>query len=281
MSATSIGDRATTVPVTGGARFAPRAAGFGARVLGIAPEEARTTPAAAIQCCRQERDLLRPDLTVVAADGTLLAEALGCSIARTGQGGWRVGASADPEAAIDRAEDPDVLRTPAIGAALAAIEALAPEGEVALLLRSPLCVASVVLGRPLRLETGADDELIDACCLVATDLAKQALDRDAAVVLEEGAAPPPEALDLYAPLLKMLAHRGRPASVLVHGSRAGAFADPPPGVGAVVTRAALSDWGQEWQPDPAQALFAPRISPAASPERVQLLRAGLDREDGR
>lgn len=249
--------------------FVPRPCGFGARLLGIDPAAARTDAGDAIIATRQERDLLRGDLTLVGADGTLLPDALGCPIAPTETGSWVVdGPSAEPAEDWDTLELPGPATLPALSAVLAVVGALAADGAVGVLLTGPVALASCVAGRPV---APGDGDLIDVCGLVVCDAAKAVLERGGHVVLEERRAPTAEELGLCSPLLNLLAHHRRPALVIVHDEGAGALQTPQAAIGAVVHGPAAPDWGSAWPAHVDQVAFAPCIAADASPEQVQEL----------
>ncbi|WP_354699643.1 hypothetical protein DSM112329_05364 [Paraconexibacter sp. AEG42_29] len=252
--------------------FVPRPCGFGARLLGLDPAAVRTDPAGGILATRQERDLLRGDLTLVGGDGTLLPEALGCALAQTAQGSWRVAGAADVDP-----DEWDLLELgaaddhPALAAALQVVAALAREGAVGVLLTGPLTLAEHVAGHERRAAAGEDEDLVDACGLVVCDAAKLILEAGGHVVLEERRAPTADELGLCSPLLNLLVHHRRPALALVHADGAGAFADGHAAIGAAVSGAAVPEWGAPWNAPAEATVLAPRIAAAASPERVQEL----------
>ncbi|EHN12898.1 hypothetical protein PAI11_02030 [Patulibacter medicamentivorans] len=262
-------------PAGGGPAFVPRTCDFGARLLGIEPAAARTRAADAIVAARQERDLLRPDLLLLGADGTLLPDALGCPLALTASGGWTV----DGDAGLSPEEWEEVElggadALPALGTALETVRALAAEQPTGVLLSGPVTLAAHVAGRRLTLGDDGAEELVDACGLVACDAAKAVLDAGGHVVIEERWAPTDDELELCSPLLNLLAHRGRPALALVHGDEPGALAAGE-ALGGVAFGPALPAWGDGWHPDATQVAFAPSVAPAASPERVQELVRGI------
>lgn len=230
----------------------PRTRGFGARLLGMDPELARTDTASAILAARQERDLLRGDLLLLCADGTLLPDIVG-----------RV----DEPEAWDDVELGEPGRHTALAAALGAVAALCGEGPTGVLLTGPLALAAHATragsADPL------DEDAVDACGLIVRDAAEAVLDAGGHVVLEERRAPARAELALCAPLLNLLAHRRSPALVLVHDADAGALADDLPGIGATVAAEALPSWGAAWSAD--APVLAPEIPADASPERVQAL----------
>lgn len=250
--------------------FVPRPCGFGARLLGVDPVAVRTDPADAILATRQERDLLRGDLTLIGADGTLLPEALGCGLAPTPQGSWQVDGPAvsDPtEWDLMELGAPD--DHPALATVLAVVGALAREGAVGVLLTGPVTLAGHVAGRAV--DARADEGLVDACGLVVCDAAKAVLDAGGHVVLEERRAPEADELALCSSLLNLLAHHGRPALALVHDDGAGALAAGHAAIGATASGTAVPDWGAAWNVPADQPVFSPRIAAGASPERVQHL----------
>ena len=253
--------------------FVPRPCGFGARLLGVDPVAARTDPADAIRATRQERDLLRGDLTLVGADGTLLPEALGCGLAQTASGGWRVATAADTDPnEWDLLELGDAEDHPALAAALAVVRALTREGAVGVLLTGPVTLAGHIGGSEACLgSVDTDAGLIDACAMVVCDAGKAILDAGGHVVLEERRAPEAAEVALCSPLLNLLAHYRRPALAFVHDDGAGAFADGHEAIGATASGAAVPDWGGPWNPPAAQPVFAPRVAAGAVPERVQEL----------
>lgn len=227
--------------------FVPRPCGFGARLLGLDPAAARADAAHAIVATRQERDLLRPDLTLVGAEGTILADALGCPVAP---------------------EDWDLLElgepVGAFAAALAVIEALGREGAVGVLLTGPVTLAKLVCG-----SEDPSEDLIDVCAMAVCDAAKAVLSAGGHVVLEERRAVTAAELTLCSPLLNVLAHHREPALVLVHDDDVGALGEPHAAIGATVRAPALPDWGAPWTG--AHTIFSPRVPADASPERVQQL----------
>ncbi len=240
----------------GGGAFVPRPRGFGARLLGLDPDAVGRSAADAIVVARQERDLLRPDLTLLAADGRLLREAL--DPAATADDGW---------AAV---ELPDPADAPALGAVLDAAAALAPEGPVGVLLAGPGRLAAEVAGAD-----AVDEELLDACALVACDAAKAVLAAGGHVVLEQDHAPAEDELALWSPLLRLLAHHRRPALVVLDDAPDGGALAGCDGVGAVACGSAAPAWGAPWERSSREAAFAPRVDADASPERVQeLVRTG-------
>ncbi|WP_205697123.1 hypothetical protein [Conexibacter sp. SYSU D00693] len=236
-----------------GVVFAPRPRGFGARLLGLDPEAVRTSSGDTIVAARQERDLLRPDLTVLAADGRLLPDALA--------------PVADPED-WGALELPEAERVPAFGATLAAVAALAGEGPVGVVLTGPGRLAA-----DLAAAGGGevDEELVDVCALAVCDAAKAVVQAGGEVVLEDDRAPSPDALVLWSPLLKLLAHHRRPALVVLDDGAGAEVLRDVPGVSAVVHGAAAPAWGAPWPADHGQPAFSPRIDASASPERVQEL----------
>jgi hypothetical protein len=221
---------------------------------------------------RQERDLLRADLTLVGADGTLLPEALGCTVHPTAQGSWEVtpGAGADP-AEWDMLELGAPEGHAGIAAALAVVGALAREGAVGVLLTGPVALAELVAGRGVDVADDVDEGLVDACGMVVCDAAKAVLEAGGCVVLEERRGPSADELALCAPLLNLLAHRGSPALALVHDDGAGAFDDGHAAIGAAACGAAVPGWGEPWDGAAGRPVFSPRIAADASPERVQEL----------
>jgi hypothetical protein len=230
--------------------FVPRPCGFGARLLGLDLAAARTEPPDAIVAARQERDLLRPDLTLVGADGTLLPEALGCPVAPEE---WDLLELGEPEGPL--------------AAALAVVEALGREGAVGVVLTGPVTLAGLVAGAE-----DSDDDLIDICAMAVCDAAKAVLSAGGHVVLEEQRAIDSSQLALCSALLNLLAHHRRPALVLIHDDDGvGALGDPHAAIGAAVHGTALPDWGASWSAAGAQPVFAPRVAADASPERVQEL----------
>jgi hypothetical protein len=243
----------------GGGAFVPRPRGFGARLLGLDPDAVRRSAGDAIVAARQERDLLRPDLTLLAADGRLLPDAL--APGPTADDGW---------AAV---ELPDPADAPALRAVLDAVAALAPEGPVGVLLAGPGRLAAQVAGGDEA--GGADEELLDACALVACDAAKAVLAAGGHVVLEQDRAPTEDELALWSPLLRLLSHHRRPALVVLDDAPDAGSLIGRDGVGAVACGSAAPAWGAPWPRTAREAAFAPRIDAEASPERVQeLVRTG-------
>lgn len=256
--------------------FVPRPCGFGARLLGADPDAARTDAADAIVATRQERDLLRSDLTLVGADGALLPEALGCGLQRAADRSLRVATAAPVEP-----DDWDLLELgdpgdhPALAAALAVVGALHREGGVGVLLTGPLALAEQVAGAAIAPGDDAYEGLVDACGMAVRDAAKAVLDAGGHVVLQERRGPDPGELALCAPLLNLLAHHRRPALVLVEQRTAGAYGDGSQAIGAVATGEALPDWDEPWDAGGDVPVVSPRIPADASPERVQELVLGF------
>lgn len=252
--------------------FVPRPCGFGARLLGIDPGAARTVAGDAIVATRQERDLLRGDLTLVGADGTLLPEALGCPVGATARGSWRVdGPSTEDPEDWDAIELGDLEDLPALNAALSVVSALASEGPMGVVLSGPVTLATCVAGRPIDAGREVDQDLIDVCAMAVCDAAKAVHERGGHVVLEERRAPTVEEVGFCSSLLNLLAHHRRPALMVVVDGDGGGLQTPPAGIGAVVHGPAAPDWDTMWPKQLAQPVFAPRIAADASPERVQEL----------
>jgi hypothetical protein len=241
---------------SGRAAFVPRCRGFGARLLGLDAATARTDGQELIRVTRQERDLLRPDLTLVSADRFVLTEAIGTR----------------PRADWAALELPDPTAAPALGAVLGAARALAPESPVGVLLAGPLALASFVSGQnvPRALDTEWED-LVDACVIVLCDAASAVVDAGAHVVIEEPTAPSAAVLALYSPLWNLLRHRRRPAFLVVlDGDPAGFDADGA--VAAVAHGAAVARWDATVEtPSAVSGVASPEICADASPEHTQSL----------
>lgn len=260
----------------GRAGFVPLPCGFGARLLGLDPGAACTVAGDAIVAVRQERDLLRGDLTLVGADGTLLPEALGCALRPTTDGGWRVAGPAPvpPEdwAVLELGEPED--HAPLV-VALDVVVALVREGPVGVLLTGPIALAEHVAGRLIRSGDADDADLVDACGMAVRDAAKAVLEAGGHVVLEERRAPDADEHALCAPLLNLLAHHRRPALAVVREGDGGPLAGDPAAIGAVACGAGVPEWGTDWVAPAEPGVLAPRIPSDASPERVQELVRGL------
>jgi hypothetical protein len=234
----------------------PRCRGFGARLLGLDAATVRTDNQQLIRVTRQERDLLRPDLTLVSADRFVLPEAVGMRP----RPDWAALELGDPTAA------------PALGAVLGAATALAPESHVGVLLAGPLALASFVSGEDVPASLDAEwEELVDACVIVLCDAASAVVDAGAHVAIEEPAAPSAAALELYSPLWNLLRHRRRPALVVVlDGDPVGLHADGA--VAAVAHGAAVTKWDASVEaPSAVSGIASPEICADASPEQMQAL----------
>jgi len=236
--------------------FVPRCRGFGARLLGLDAAAVRTDSQELIRVTRQERDLLRADLTLVSADRFVLPDAVGTRP----RADWAALELGDPTAA------------PAFDAVLKAATALAPESPVGVLLAGPLALASFVSGEGIPDSLDAEwEELVDACVIVLCDAAAAVVDAGAHVVIEEPAAPSAAALELYSPLWNLLRHRRRPALVVVlDGHPSGLQADGA--VAAVAHGAAVARWDASVEaPSAISGVASPEICADASPEHTQAL----------
>lgn len=270
--------------------FVPRPAGFGAALLGLDAAEVRWEAQPAIRAARHERELLRPDLQLLGADTTLLAEAWGAEPRPAASHAWTVApVLAWPDGADS--EPPSPERSRAFATVLAVVAALAPEAPIAVSLPSPFALACQLTGRaPGRgpLDDGWA-EMVDVCALFVADAAKRVLAAGAGVALVEGPDEPTdgermaELLDLYRPVLNVLRHYRHPALALVSGPDAAAELAGVDAIGAVAApvdgRALLDGSEDSWDAALAGAgdVFAPGIPADASPERVQaLVRRAID-----
>jgi hypothetical protein len=241
---------------SGRAAFVPRCRGFGARLLGLDAVAVGTDSNELIRVTRQERDLLRPDLSLVSADPFVLPEAVGTRQ----RAEW---------AALELG---DLTAAPAFNAVLDAATALAREGAVGVLLAGPVTLASFVSGQEVPDSLDAEwEELIDSSAMVLCDAVAAVLDSGGYVVIEESTAPSMAALELYSPLWNLLRHRRRPALVVVlDGDPVGLHVDDA--VAAVAHGAAVAKWDDTVEiPSIVSGVASPEISADASPENMQAL----------